>query len=203
LHKQFKKVLFDEQGRAYGIEIQADEEDGGGVQAAKAPLLIGDPSYFPAEKLQVTGKVIRSICILDHPIKDTDAVDSTQIIIPAEQLEGKSNDVYVLMVSDAHCVAAKKKYVAIISTTVETSDPQKEIEVAIRLISPVLERFDKVSECYEPKSDGINDNCYITKSYDATSHFETTSNDVLDLHKRVFGTHLDMTINADSTEADY
>jgi hypothetical protein len=35
---------------------------------AKASMIIGDPSYFSAGKTRVTGKVARSICILDHPI---------------------------------------------------------------------------------------------------------------------------------------
>lgn len=34
------------------------------------------------------------------------------------------------------------------------------------------------------------------------SHFETTAEDVLSLYRRVTGTNLDMTISADSTDAD-
>ena len=60
-------------------------------------------------------------------------------------------------------------------------------------------RFDSVSDLFEPVGDGKNDNCYISKSYDATSHFETAANDVLSLYERITGTQLDMTINADST----
>jgi hypothetical protein len=30
---------------------------------------VGDPSYFDASKSRVVGKVVRSICILNHPIK--------------------------------------------------------------------------------------------------------------------------------------
>ena len=37
-------------------------------------------------------------------------------------------------------------------------------------------------ECYDikvPKEDGNRDKCFISRSYDATSHFEGTSDDVM------------------------
>lgn len=42
------------------------------LQVAKGTLIIGDPSYFPRDKCRVRGRVIRSICILDHPIAGTE-----------------------------------------------------------------------------------------------------------------------------------
>ena len=39
-------------------------------------------------------------------------------------------------------------------------------------------RFVSVSSLYTPTSDGTADNIYITRSYDATSHFETVVEDV-------------------------
>lgn len=59
-----------------------------------------------------------------------------------------------------------------------------------------------MSDLLEPVSDGSVDKCYISKSYDATSHFETAANDVLSLYQRVTGTELDMNISADMTEDD-
>ena len=44
-----------------------------------------------------------------------------------------------------------------------------------------------MSDCYEPVADGTADNVFISKSYDATSHFETTCQDVLDIFKRGTG----------------
>ena len=50
-------------------------------------MVIGDPSYFhAAKKTRTCGRVIRSICILDHPIAGTDNAESVQIIIPALQV---------------------------------------------------------------------------------------------------------------------
>jgi Rab GDP dissociation inhibitor len=42
-----------------------------GENFANAPIVICDPSYAKQEFLKPTGKVIRAICILDHPIPNT------------------------------------------------------------------------------------------------------------------------------------
>jgi len=36
------------------------------------------------------------------------------------------------------------------------------------------------------------DKCYISKGYDATTHFETTVEDVLAMYKRITGKYLDL-----------
>ena len=61
-------------------------------------------------------------------------------------------------------------------------------------------RFDSVLDFLEPVTDGNTDNCFISKSYDATSHFETCANDVLSLYQRITGNELDMNISADMNE---
>jgi len=43
---------------------------------------------------------------------------------------------------------------------------------------------------YEPLEDGTNDNIFISKSYDATSHFESTTDDVKDIYRRATGEEL-------------
>ncbi len=45
------------------------------------------------------------------------------------------------MISYAHNVAAQGKYIAIISTTVETSEPEKEIKPALDLLEPVEQKY--------------------------------------------------------------
>lgn len=37
---------------------------------------------------------------------------------------------------------------------------------------------------YEPLESGLTDNIFISKSYDATSHFETTTDDVKNIYRR-------------------
>ena len=51
-------------------------------------------------------------------------------------------------------------------------------------------RFVSITSTYTPTSDGKADNIFITKSYDATSHFETVTEDVHDVWKRVTGSEL-------------
>lgn len=46
-------------------------------------------------------------------------------------------DIYVCMISYAHNVAAQGKYIAIVSTTVETAEPEAEIEPALELLEPI------------------------------------------------------------------
>lgn len=43
---------------------------------------------------------------------------------------------------------------------------------------------------YEPVDTGKTDNIFISKSYDATSHFETTTDDVKDIYLRATGEEL-------------
>lgn len=51
-------------------------------------------------------------------------------------------------------------------------------------------RFVTVSPLYIPVSSGETDNIFITRSYDATSHFETVVDDVHDVWKRITGKDL-------------
>lgn len=51
-------------------------------------------------------------------------------------------------------------------------------------------RFVAITPLYAPVADGTTDNIFITRSYDATSHFETVVEEVQDVWKRVVGTPL-------------
>lgn len=53
-----------------------------------------------------------------------------------------------------------------------------------------VNRFVSVSPLYTPVSSGEDDNIFITRSYDATSHFETVVEEVQDVWKRVMGKDL-------------
>jgi Rab GDP dissociation inhibitor len=44
------------------------------------------------------------------------------------------------MVSFAHCVASAGKYIAIVSTTVETATPMQEITPGLQLLGDIMER---------------------------------------------------------------
>jgi Rab GDP dissociation inhibitor len=158
--------------------------------STKTKMILGDPSYFPG-KVQVVGHLLKAICILNHPIDRTDNSDSLQLIIPQSQI-GRKHDVYIAMVSSAHNVCPKGYYIAIVSTIAETS-ANHHLE-----LQPGLERLGKIEEkfmgppipLYEPLESGVSDKIYISKSYDATSHFETTTDDVKDIYRRAMGEEL-------------
>lgn len=62
------------------------------------------------------------------------------------------------MVSFAHAVCAKNLYIAMVSTTVETANPEQEIAPAIELLGPILEQFTSVTDMYEATTDGSESN---------------------------------------------
>jgi len=192
-------------------EIVVDKETGkfvgvrSGEETVKAKQVIGDPSYFGGAptgvkpsgeggKVRVLeeGKVIRAICLLKHPIPGTENADSIQIIIPQNQV-GRRNDIYIASVSSTHNVCAKDIHIAIVSTIVETNKPHEEIVPGLALLGPVYDKFVSISPLYILTSSGKDDNIYITRSYDATSHFETVVDDVNDVWQRVVGAPLVLT----------
>ena len=87
--------------------------------------------------------------------------------------------------------ASATTFVAIISTTVETSDPEREIKPALDLLEPVEQRFVSVSDLYAPTDPGSDSQVFISRSFDATTHFETTCDDIKDIYKRMTGREFD------------
>jgi len=160
-----------------------------GDEVAKCKQVICDPSYIP-ERVKKVGQVIRAICIIDHPIKGTGDADSCQIIIPQSQVNRK-HDIYVCCMGQAQMVAAKGWWLAIVSTTVETNNPEEELKPGIDLIRPIRESFVKAYDILEPTDDGSESQIFISTTFDATTHFETTCDDVVDLFKRATGKDFD------------
>jgi len=64
--------------------------------------------------------------------------------------------------------------------------------------------FVTVSTIYEPKNAGSQEDqgLWITSSYDATSHFETASEEILQMYEKIVGEKLDLNIEPDE-EDDY
>lgn len=129
-------------------------------------------------------------------------------------------DIYIACVSSAHNVCPKGYYIAIVSTIAETSaNHHLELQPGLERLGQIEEQF-MVSQSfnhtiplfschhtpwytdtyyppqgppiplYEPLEDGKKDNIFISKSYDATSHFETTTDDVKDIYARATGEEL-------------
>lgn len=57
----------------------------------------------------------------------------------------------------------------------------------------MLEKFVQVGEIKVPLDNGAADQVYVTATYDPTSHFEDTTQEVLHMWKTLTGTDLDLT----------
>jgi len=188
-----------EEGKVVGIKS--------GDVSAKAPLVICDPSYTQgpdgtSPSVKPTGRVIRAICLMNHPIPHTSDAQSIQIILPAKQL-GKKTDTYISMVSYSHLICAAGFYVAIVSGTVETDHPEQEIQPALELLGEIMDMFVSVSTIYEPIDASVaQQGLWVTSSYDATSHFESASEEILAMYEGIVGEKLDLNIEPDDEE-DY
>ena len=90
------------------------------------------------------------------------------------------------MVSASHNVCRSGLYLAIVSATVETSNPQAEIKPAMDLLGEVLDVFITVSDIHESTNKPKEENLFVTSSYDATSHFESASQQILDMYEEMY-----------------
>jgi Rab GDP dissociation inhibitor len=76
-------VVYDESGAAVGVSS--------GGETAKCKFVVGDASYFPG-KTRVASRVVRAICIMSHPIPNTNNAHSVQIILPQKQIGRHSGE---------------------------------------------------------------------------------------------------------------
>lgn len=91
LNTTIDEIIYDG-NKATGIKATMKErgDEGEGMKfSTKTKKIIADPSYFPG-KVQVTGHLLKAICILTHPVQYTDNSDSAQLIIPQSQV-GRKN----------------------------------------------------------------------------------------------------------------
>lgn len=193
------KIVFDDDGRIDGVQGFFEGKE----QLAKCKQLIADPSYFiGTDKIRKEGQIARCICILSNPIPKTNDVDSCQIIIPPSK-SGRPHDTYVSMVSSVHNVCTAGKYVAVISTKLtaaEEKNPQQALSEALKIVGAVDDKFFWVSDFYVPYNNPAEDGCYITSSYDATTHFQTCTEEVMQYYHMLTGEPLDLTIQDDEEE---
>ena len=90
--------IITEGGKVTGIKAtmkERDEEGEGMKFTTKAKKIIADPSYFPG-KVQVVGHLLKAICILNHPVANTDNSDSAQLIIPQSQVGRKNGKTHMI-----------------------------------------------------------------------------------------------------------
>lgn len=181
LNKPLEGLELDDKGMVTGVTSEKE--------TARTKCVIASPDYFP-ERVKKVGQVVRCICIMNHPIPNTNDSLSCQVILPQNQV-GRNSDIYISCVSYTHNVASKGFFLAMVSTTVETADPEKELQPGLDLLGPIEEKFFTVSDLMEPVDDGVASQVFVTKSYDATTHFETTCSDVIAIYEKVMGEPFD------------
>jgi len=165
--------------------------------------IFASPEYFPDKVTQV-GEIVRCYCILNQPVKPDgkNIVQSGQIIIPGKEAS-KTHDVYVMWMGNTLKVAPDGYYIALVSTIKEGADAEANLVSGLQQFSAgsIVKKWVSVDPVFEPKDDGKEDNIFISKSYDATSHFEGCCKDCLNLYERYAGTPLELTAPEPEAEA--
>jgi Rab GDP dissociation inhibitor len=208
LNKPIERILYDKDGKVRGVVSEGQE--------AYCKQLIADPSYFVgSDKVKKTGQVARCIALLSHPIANTND-ESAQIIIPAAAVKGRKRDIYILQVSHHLAVASKGWYIAVISADVEGKEipdskadakgceagVRAQLAPALPLLGEVKQFFFWVSNNYEAANDSKKDGIFISSSYDATSHWESSAAEVVAFAETLTGKKMDLnqTLTADSLQ---
>lgn len=200
LRRPVNKINYGDDGKVVSIETTE-----GTAKLKKGGQVIGDPSYFmdtiktSEPKVKPVGRVARWLCIMDHPVPDTNNAKSCQIILP--MAAGKS-DIYISVQSNALSVTPKGMYTAMISSNVYTDKPKDELMLAYKLLGPVLKDFFFVSEVYMPCNNPRKDNVFIPSSMDATTHFEATTREVEVVYQFITGKPVDLSANAKDIDKD-
>lgn len=86
LNKPQFKFEFDGDGKVRGVTSEGE--------TAKCKKVVCDPSYL-SDKVQKVGNVACAICIMSHPIPNTDESHSAQVILLQMQLGRKSDIVMI------------------------------------------------------------------------------------------------------------
>lgn len=183
LEKEVECLTYGDDKKVNGVKV-----DG---QVIKTKAVLADPSFMlNTPKVKAVGKVCRAICIMNHPVPNTNNTDSCQIIIPAKQT-GRRNDIYVAVLSSAQAVCSSGFYIACVSTVMEgkeeKSSTSTELAPAFELLGTIAHKFSWVAPRFVAADDGSADNVFVTSSLDATSHFETETEEVLALFPKVSG----------------
>eukprot|EP00759_Apiculatamorpha_spiralis_P030817 PhF_6_TR32399/c0_g1_i1/m.48069/K17255/GDI1_2; Rab GDP dissociation inhibitor len=174
--------------------ITVAEADGSQV-VVSCDVLVSNPFYIPKPQKCCVGRVVRCVCVLSHPVQGiSPPQDSCQIIIPGKETPGRSHDIYITVLSSVHKVCPAGKYIALISTTAETPNPENEIEYGLKWVRPVEDMFIQVSDLVETSHPEKlrKQKVFVTKSYDASSHFESTAEDILELFEGILGKPFDL-----------
>ncbi|XP_064198104.1 rab GDP dissociation inhibitor beta-like [Anguilla rostrata] len=207
LNKPIEEIII-ENGKVVGVKSEGE--------IARCKQLICDPSYV-MDKVTKVGQVIRVICIMNHPIKNTSDANSCQIIIPQNQV-GRKHGESGRGLGPAReggevfsgwsfggdnrfffCFLCKNLSGNMVECTALQFLRRKKKKFSIRnyiadislSICFFLCRLVSISDMHVPVDMGAESQVFISRSYDATTHFETTCDDIKDIYKRMTGTDFD------------
>ena len=76
-----------------------------------------------------------------------------------------------------------------------------ELQPGISLLGPVDEIFFDIYDRFVPVNEPSLDQCYISSSYDATTHFETVVEGVLVMYTAITGKVLDLFLDLSAGSA--
>ncbi|KAL9380684.1 hypothetical protein Peur_026341 [Populus x canadensis] len=139
-------------------------------ETVRCKKAICDPSYLP-NKVKKVGKAAHAICIMSHPIPDT---------------------------SDSHSMKLFchiRKCIIFVSTEAKTDNPEMELKAGIYLLSPVDEILYDIYNIYMHKNNKEDDHCFISISYDVTTHFKTTIQNVIAMYSKIIGKIFDLSVD--------
>ena len=157
------------------------------IQGRKSDIYILCVSY--AHKVCVANKWIAVISTNQENVNAAPGSEAEKAeIAPALQLLGKIDEMFFEVVSGAsaqHSVSTNR----VLAMCIVTDIP----------LPRVVFRVCQVNN-YAPADSGKDSNVFVSSSYDATSHFESATDEVIDLYRRVTGKELDLTIPAEIPE---
>ena len=159
-----------------------------------------------AGKAVKDGLIVRAICILDHPLPGgiQNAISTPnrhhplpdapacQIVLAAAELSRK-NDVHIVVCGHSHHICASGRYVAAVSTVVETDHPEQEIEAALALLGPIHTKLVSSSPRLEANVSGDNDGIWVTSSCAASPNIDIDMVDVLKMWQHIHGREFSLT----------
>ncbi len=199
---EIKSLNWDADGKFTGITFSQAQC---GEVTATAKQIVGDPSYFPESKTRKVNQICRSICVLSSPVPQ--ASSDCQIILPGKNIApARKSDIYVSCLCSQQKVCPDGKYLAVVSTTNNGADcdvndlkackatNQRELKAALELFkaadnktSSIIESFDWVTNERIPVDDGKAKGYFITRSFDATTHFQSVMDEVFGVYTAVTG----------------
>ena len=182
LDKKVEGLEYGADGKVTGVKVEGT--------VIKCKAVLAEPGYLEdTPKVRPAEKILRSVCILKHPVPNTNDTDSCQIIIHSKQTK-RQNDIYIAVASAAQAVCQKDHWIAVVSTIMEgkdDKDAERELAPAFALLGQIAQKFTWVSQRFVPTDDGTKDNVFVMSSLDATSHFETETAEVMSLYPRLTG----------------